>query len=121
MAQLPDNEICWIATTRPDGRPHLTPIWFVWRNERAWLCCSSTSVKANNLRANPNVSFSLQDGAHPVVGEGTALLHERPFPADVATAFRQAFDWDINAACEEPYDCLIEIEITRWLMDGSAV
>lgn len=78
------------------------------------MCCGSDAVKARNLRANPSVSVSLQDGADPLVADGTAQLHARPFPHDVAAAFQAALDWDITT--DEPYDCLIEISVDRWLM-----
>src|SRR5579859_2049245 len=27
----------WLATTRPDGRPHVTPLWGVWIDEALYL------------------------------------------------------------------------------------
>lgn len=35
----------WIALTRADGRPHLTPIWFVWVEEAIWLCTTRDAVE----------------------------------------------------------------------------
>jgi PPOX class probable F420-dependent enzyme len=122
VSRLTEQKICWIATTRPDGKPHLSPIWYVWLDDRIWLCCWSGSVKARNLRADPRVSFSLQEGGDPLVAEGAAALHGRPFPPHVSGAFLDAFDWDIETdAAGETYDCLVEITVDRWLMGDPGV
>ena len=31
-AQLQALRTIWISTTRPDGRPHSVPVWFLWEN-----------------------------------------------------------------------------------------
>jgi F420H(2)-dependent biliverdin reductase len=110
----------WLATVRADGRPHLTPIWFVWHGGRMWVCTSAESVKTRNVRSNPNVMVSLEDGNAPVVGVGSVTLHERPFPDDVVAAFLSKFEWDINRLDDPDGDfrALWEIEIERWMFGG---
>jgi PPOX class probable F420-dependent enzyme len=110
---------CWLATVRPDGRPHLVPIWFVWLRDTFWLCSNGDSVKSRNMRANPNVSLSLESGADPVVIEGVAQLHERPYPADVVAAFHTKFQWNITGDVPDPdgeFTVLAEIRPVKWLM-----
>jgi hypothetical protein len=29
-ARLRHEPIIWLSSVRPDGRPHLVPIWFLW-------------------------------------------------------------------------------------------
>jgi len=107
---------CWLATTRPDGRPHLTPIWFVFHGGRFWICTVPGSVKAANVRADPRVSVSLESAGAPVVAEGRAVLHEGPpFPPDVVAAFVAKFEWDLDHD-DDGYTVLIEIPVTKWLM-----
>ena len=117
MDRLTSETIIWLATTRADGRPHLSPIWFVWADDRVWICTSSRNVKAHALRRDPRVMISLESGTRPLVGEGIAHLHERPYPSVARDAFVAAFDWDIDVDDEDGvYDALFEIEITRWVM-----
>ena len=52
----------WVTTVRPDGRPHLTPVWFVWHAGKAYICISPDSVKARNLSRNPRVALALENG-----------------------------------------------------------
>jgi len=108
----------WLATVRADGRPHLTPIWFVFLDDRFWLCCNAGSVKNTNVHANPKVALSLEDGNHPVVVEGTVVVHERSYPSHVADAFMSKFGWDINRAdhADGDYGALFEVTVDRWLM-----
>ena len=63
----------WLATVRPDGRPHLVPIWFVVAEGGQWYVCTAPgSVKARNLHRNPKVALALEDGSNPYVIEGEA-------------------------------------------------
>jgi PPOX class probable F420-dependent enzyme len=68
--------IVWLSTVRPDGRPHLVPVWFLWHGESI-LIFSKPDQKIRNLRANPAVVVGLDDtamGEDLVIIEGTAAL-----------------------------------------------
>ena len=112
-ARLRDEQNLWFATTRPDGRPHLTPIWFVYVDDRFYVCTSSKAVKARNVRATAKASVALESGSQPMVVEGEARVLGRPYPASVAAEFERKFDWDLDS--EPEYDALIEVAPTRWL------
>jgi len=99
----------WLATVRPDGRPHLVAIWFVTAGERWYICTGSGSVKARNMRANPAVTLALEDGNNPYVLEGQARKVE-PDPGVIAQ-FKAKYDWDITT--DEQYDQVFEIRVTR--------
>ena len=62
----------WLATTRPDGRPHLVPRWGVWLEGRFWYDGAPSTRHARNLRANPHVALSLEDGREAVMVEGVS-------------------------------------------------
>jgi len=108
----------WLATTRDGHPPHLVPIWFVWHDDRFWIC-TSTSVKSRNIGDHPHVTVALEDGNAPAVAEGTATLHTRAYPEPVRAAFGAKYQWDIDRPDEDgEYDVLIEIEPTRWVFDA---
>ncbi len=46
-----------LATTRPDGRPHVAPIWFVVEDGALLFNTWHTSVKARNLAADSRASL----------------------------------------------------------------
>ena len=99
----------WLATVRPDGRPHLVAIWFVTAGDRWYICTGSGSVKARNMRANPAVTLALEDGNNPYVLEGQARAVEPD--AGVVAQFKAKYDWDITT--DEQYDQVFEIQVTR--------
>lgn len=114
------DDVLWLATTRPDGRPHVTPIWYRFVDGRFWMCATARAVKVRNLATNAACTVALADIGRPSVAEGRARLHRREdgtFPAAVVAAFVAGFDWDIDAD-PDGYTRLIEVEIERWLYGG---
>ena len=108
------------ATTRPDGRPHLTPIWFVYVRGRFWIGTSRDNVKTRNVMAKPYVSVSLEDGNTPVVAEGRVTVHETERPLDVVDAFLAKYDWDLRIPDDPDVGAVVlwEIEPRKWLFAG---
>ena len=62
----------WLATTRPDGRPHVVPRWGVWVDGRFWYDGAPTTLHAVNLRSNPACALHLESGTEVVVVEGVS-------------------------------------------------
>jgi PPOX class probable F420-dependent enzyme len=103
----------WLASVRPDGRPHLAPIWFAWHAGKVYLCTEPASIKARNIQHNARVSLALEDGHSPVICEGTASVVPSPWPPELIAIFKRKYDWDI--ASDEQYTALIEVTPVRWL------
>lgn len=59
-----------IATTRPDGRPHLMIIWALWMDGLLYFSTGKQTVKARNLAHNPSCSMCTDNAAESVVLEG---------------------------------------------------
>ncbi|MBK9055895.1 MAG: pyridoxamine 5'-phosphate oxidase family protein [Chloroflexi bacterium] len=106
----------WMATVRSDSRPHLVPVWFVWHNEQVYLCIQPESVKARNLRTNPRITLSLENGNQPVICEGMAQTVTPPWPEAVRQLFQQKYDWDI--VTDSAYGLLLVVTPERWLVWG---
>jgi hypothetical protein len=62
----------WLATTRPDGRPHLTAVGGLWDDGKVYFTSGPGARKSRNLSLEPScvVSVSLKD--IDLVIEGTA-------------------------------------------------
>ena len=76
-ARLRAEPILWLSSVRPDGRPHLVPIWFLWDGASVLLFGKPDSQKVRNLRHSPRVAFALDtadDGEDVVLLEGLANL-----------------------------------------------
>jgi PPOX class probable F420-dependent enzyme len=68
----------WVATIRPDGRPHVMPVWGVWMEDALWFSSSRASRKARNLAADPRCTITTDNAYEPVVIEGEAELIDDP-------------------------------------------
>ena len=68
-----------LAVTRADGRPHVTPVWFVLDGDDVILNTGTDSVKGKALRRDPRVCLSVDDQVPPysfVVIDGVAEISE---------------------------------------------
>ena len=62
----------WVATVRPDGSPHVMPVWGVWADGHLWFSSGLRSRKARNVAADPRCTVTTDDARNPVVLDGTA-------------------------------------------------
>ncbi len=71
----------WVATTRPDGRPHVTPVWGVWADGSFWFFTDRKSLKARNAERDPRATVHLESGDEVVVMEGDLVDTTEPSAA----------------------------------------
>jgi PPOX class probable F420-dependent enzyme len=64
----------WIATTRPDGRPHAMPLWFWWDGKSVYFITGRTTQKARNLAAQPWAVIHAGDADDVVIIEGPVAI-----------------------------------------------
>ncbi|WP_241562258.1 TIGR03618 family F420-dependent PPOX class oxidoreductase [Streptomyces hoynatensis] len=121
LARLTQEPRAWLCTVRADGSPHVTPVWFVFRDGRWWIGTDGRAVKVRNIDRDPRVSLSLEDGRLPVVAEGVARVHRGPFPPEIVRAFQAKYAWDVTAV-RDPRGgrVLLEVPVRRWLLAGVA-
>jgi hypothetical protein len=62
----------WVASTRPDGRPHVAPTWAIWHENLLYFDGSPETRRMQNIAANPNIAVHLEDGVKAVIVEGVA-------------------------------------------------
>lgn len=80
----------WVATNRPDGPPHVVPVWGVWLNDSFHFFTDPGSLKGRNIRRDPRVVVHLESGDHVVILEGEMLPH--PATAEIITAYEAKYD-----------------------------
>ena len=93
--RLVDSPHYWIATTRPDGRPHVRPVWAVWLD--GGLFFSTGSLATGNLETSPEISVNLESGGEVVILEGTAqLLDDRGLLVRICNVYNEKYAWDLD-------------------------
>lgn len=78
VERLEASKQYWMATTRPDGRPHVVPRWGAWLDGRLYYDGSPDTVHVRNIVANPNCVLHLEDGWQSVILEGHAVQAQPP-------------------------------------------
>ena len=66
-----------LETVRKDGRPHVTPVWFILDGDTLVFSTWHTSIKAVNIRRDERVCLCVDDEKPPfsyIQIEGTATL-----------------------------------------------
>ncbi len=70
-----------LATVKPDGSPHVTPVWHYYDGEKLYVVAEESAFKVRNARHEPRVSLSIATHSQPykyVLVNGTAAVsHER--------------------------------------------
>ena len=95
----------WIATTRPDGAPHLMVIWGVWMQDSFWFSTGASSRKARNLVKNPRCTIGTDNAAEAVILEGKAEsidAQDTEF-GKFAKAYQKKYAWDVREMAQPVY------------------
>jgi pyridoxine/pyridoxamine 5'-phosphate oxidase len=66
------KETPFLATTRPDGRPHVAGIGALWIDGKFYFVSGAKTRKSQNLAENPNCAISVSLKEIDLVVEGTA-------------------------------------------------
>jgi hypothetical protein len=59
---LAAQPVCRVATVGRRGRPHVSPLWFVWDGGALWLYSIVRSQRWTDIAADPRVSVVVDDG-----------------------------------------------------------
>ena len=108
--RLEQAKIYWISTTRPDGRPHVTPVWGVWLDTTLYFDGHPQTRRVRNIVANPAVAVHLESGGagkDVVIVEGNAYPMESPDRAlttRLAAAYTAKYVEDRYAPTPDSWD-----------------
>ena len=94
----------WVATTRPDGRPHVMPVWAVWIKGALYFSTGAKSRKARNLEANPACVVCAEHGEAQMVLEGEARKMSDPtLWKRFAQVYKKKYHFDMSTMSTEPF------------------
>ncbi|MEP6469784.1 MAG: pyridoxamine 5'-phosphate oxidase family protein [Chloroflexota bacterium] len=64
----------WLATTRPDGRPHVMPVGAIWDDNRFYFTAGAGTRKARNLASDARCTITVAAPRTDIVTEGEARI-----------------------------------------------
>jgi PPOX class probable F420-dependent enzyme len=71
---LGERRFAVVATINPDGSPQQTVLWYELQGNEVMLNTAAGRKKDENLRRDPRISISVEDGYRYVTISGTAQL-----------------------------------------------
>jgi len=122
--RLRKNLIIWLSSVRPDGRPHLVPVWFLWDGKNILIFSQPNTQKIRNLQQNTNVILALddtKDGEDVVMLEGKAEFLNDPAVNPTLPAYAAKYNSELKSmgytaeAMAAEYAQAIRITPTRFL------
>ena len=97
--RLRTNRILWLGSVRPDGRPHLVYVFFLWDGKHILIFSQPTSQKIRNVGHNPHVTLGLdetREGEDMVILEGRAELLHDPAVNPKLPAYAAKYDFALQ-------------------------
>ncbi|HEX9990601.1 MAG TPA: pyridoxamine 5'-phosphate oxidase family protein [Chloroflexia bacterium] len=104
--RLADETTHWLATVRPDGRPHVVPVGAVWLDDALYFTTGQGTRKGKNLEHNAHCAIMFASRGYDLVIEGEAAkLHDEDKLQRLAEVYR-ANGWPAtvrDGAFDAPY------------------
>ena len=88
--RLESATVYWIASTRPDGRPHVVPRDGIWLDGGLYYGGSPETVHHRNITYNPHVAVHIGDGQEAIIVEGAVEI-EKPTEGMAARLSDESF------------------------------
>jgi hypothetical protein len=100
-ARLDAAEVYWLATVRPDGRPHVTPVLSVMLDGALYFCTGQDERKAKNLAHNAHCVLTtgcnaLNDGLDLVVEGDAVRVGDEATLQCVAERYAAKYGWQFR-------------------------
>ncbi|MCI0554527.1 MAG: pyridoxamine 5'-phosphate oxidase family protein [Anaerolineae bacterium] len=82
----------WLSTTRPDGRPHSVPVWYIWDGRNLYFISARHMQKSKNLARQPWIVVHAGDGDDVIILEGPVeIVTDRAELEDIDAAYRTKY------------------------------
>jgi PPOX class probable F420-dependent enzyme len=123
-AALETSEIVWLSSVRPDGCPHVVPIWFVWDGAAIIVLSKPAAQKVRNLTIQPRAMVAIGEPAASFdveLIEAVAELADAPFDPTLLERFARKYAAQLLGAAitidqfAATYSRVIRLRPTRWL------
>ena len=135
LERLERSHNYWIATSRPDRRPHLMLVWGIWWQDAFWFSTGPRTRKARNIAAFPHVVIATEKADEAVILEGTAEeITDRTVWKKLAKVYNEKYGGDVEPLLMASDGCVFRVQpqvafaqdehaedfaeaVTRWLFE----
>ncbi len=89
---------CWLATTDPDGRPHIAAVGAVWVDDKFYFVSGPRLRESRNVMSNPRCAISVSLGDIDVVVEGDARKVSDPATLERVVGLYVSLGWPASVS-----------------------
>jgi Pyridoxamine 5'-phosphate oxidase len=101
LQRLESSHNYWIATSRPDGRPHLMLVWGIWWQDAFWFSTGPRTRKAKNLASNPRCAIGTEKADEAVILEGSVEeVADRAIWKQLVEVYNRKYGGDVGPLLE---------------------
>jgi hypothetical protein len=102
MDRLTGSRKYWIATTCPDGAPHVMVVWGLWRENEFYFSTGSQSRKTRNLNQNSKCVVCNENANEAVIVEGVAeRIRDAPQIRKFLVLYDRKYKLDMSGMADE--------------------
>jgi len=95
--RLVESHNYFIVSVRPNGAPHMMPVWGIWLEEAFYFSTAETSRKARNLKRNAACVVGTENAEEAVIVEGVARrLPAKEIPPQAFTNYKAKYGWELD-------------------------
>lgn len=111
LQRLEKSHNYWIATTRPDRRPHVMIVWGIWWQDAFWFSTGPRTRKARNIAVNPHVVIGTEAADEAVILEGLAEeITDRAVWRQLAHIYNHKYGGDVEPLLMASDGCVFRVQ-----------
>jgi len=137
LERLEKSHNYWIATSRPEGRPHLMLVWGIWWENAFWFSTGPRTRKAKNIAAHPHCVIGTEKADEAVILEGTVgEISDRLVWKQIVEVYNRKYGGDVGPMLESSGGSVFRVQplvvfaqdehaenfadaVTRWHFPGT--
>jgi hypothetical protein len=110
LERLEKSHNYWIATSRPEGRPHVMLVWGIWWQEALWFSTGRRTRKAKNIAGNAHCVIGTEKADEAVILEGVAQeITDRAIWKQIVEIYNRKYGGDVGPLLETSNSCVFRI------------
>jgi hypothetical protein len=110
LERLEQSHNYWIATSRPEARPHLMLVWGIWWQDAFWFSTGTRTRKAKNIAAAPHVVIGTEKADEAVILEGVAEeIKDRSVWKQLAQVYNKKYGGDVEPLLMASGGCVFRV------------
>lgn len=100
----------WLATSRPEARPHLMLVWGIWWQDAFWFSTGRRTRKAKNIAADPHCVIATEKADEAVIVEGVAQeITDRAVWKQLIEIYNTKYGGDVGPLLETSNSCVYRV------------